>query len=152
MSTLWNFGRRLDDWLHEPAPHERLAILRVLIGGFVTVYLAVNVGEFDRVTRRDPSEFDPVGAARLLSGPLPDAVVWALFVGLLLAGVAFTAGVCFRLAGPLFAIGVFAWASYHSSWGRLLHFEHLFTIHVLILGSSPAGRAAEAGPPATRRA
>lgn len=150
MTPVRDLLRRLDDWLHEPAPHERLAILRVLIGGFVTVYLVVNAGEFNRVTRRDPAEFDPVGVARVLSGPLPDTVVWGLFVGLLFAGVVFTAGVWFRLVGPLFAIGVLAWASYHSSWGRLLHFEHLFTLHVLVLGFAPAGRVTEPGPAAIR--
>ena len=130
-------ARRAEGWLHAPAPAERLAGLRIAIGGFVTIYLALNVGEFARLADRSPTQFEPIGAARVLDAPLPAEVLWLMFVVALLLGAAFTAGLWVRLIGPLFAMLVLAWTSYHSSWGQLLHFEHLFTLHLLILSLAP---------------
>lgn len=132
---------RLDRWLLAPAPAERLAALRILIGGFVVVYLVANVGEFDRVANRDAVEFEPVGLVGLLSSPLASWMVWLLFVAAVLSGIAAVMGFQFRLSGPAFAVFTLFWASYHSSWGQMLHFEHLFTLHLMILSVSPAADA-----------
>lgn len=135
---------RLDHWLHHPAPAERLAALRIAIAGFVTIYLLVNVGEFARLGRlaeADTQTFTPVGLARALAGPLPSTTLWLLFAALVLSGAAFTAGIAARISGPLFALLVLSWTSYHSSFGQLLHFEHLFTLHLLILAASPSADA-----------
>lgn len=129
---------RADGWLNEAAPPERLALLRILICGFVTIYLAANAAEFSRLAGGSADAFDPVGLARLLGGPLSGALVWAGFVALLGLGVLATIGWRYRLVGPAFGLGVLAWTSYHSSWGQLLHFEHLFTLHVLVLALAPA--------------
>ena len=129
---------RVEDWLLKPAPPERLALLRVAMSGFVTVYLAVNAPEFARLGRAPTAAFEPVGLARLLGQPLGPTAIWGCFAVLLLLGIAATAGWRYRLTGPAFAVGVLGWASYHSSWGQLLHFEHLFTIHLLVLAFSPA--------------
>ena len=69
MTPVRDLLRRLDDWLHEPAPHERLAILRVLIGGFVTVYLVVNAGGYKAV-----GESGPIGAMPAVYAAVLDAV------------------------------------------------------------------------------
>ncbi len=141
-------SRRLDDWLFAPAPAERLAGLRIAIGGFVTVYLALNLGEVARLTDRSAAQFDPVGLARLLHAPLPAGVLWLLFGLALLSGAAFTLGLWVRATGPAFALLVLGWTSYHSAWGQLLHFEHLFTLHLLILAMAPVADAWTMGGPA----
>jgi len=147
---------KIDQWLHAPAPAERLAALRITTGAFITVYMLGNVREFDRVAALDANGFEPIGIARLLDSPLPSVVVWSLFAALLVTGTAFTLGVMVRFVGPVFALLTLGWVSYHSSWGQLLHFEHLFTIHVLILAVAPSadawslGRSDPAPPPSTR--
>ncbi|MEZ5378561.1 MAG: HTTM domain-containing protein [Acidimicrobiales bacterium] len=133
--------RRLDDWLQEPAPPERLATLRLAIGGYALVNLFVSFGEFDRLARRPADEFEPVGLASLLSGPVAPEWLWTLFALSALSGAGFVAGVWYRVSGPVFALGTLAWATYHASWGQMLHFEHLVTLHLLVLGWSPAADA-----------
>ncbi|MBT8241515.1 MAG: HTTM domain-containing protein [Acidimicrobiia bacterium] len=142
------FGR-LDRWLLDSAPVERLAALRILISGFVLVYLLANVFEFSRLASRPASEFEPVGIVTLLDQPLGSRV-WLLFGAAILAGSAALVGYAFRFTGPLFAGLVLVWASYHSSWGQMLHFEHLFTLHLLILAVSPAADAWSVQPMRTR--
>jgi len=132
---------RFEAWLCAPAPAERLAAIRIAVGAFVTVYMVVNVREFDRLGSRDPSAFDPIGVARVLDTPLSATSMWLLFGALLVSGCAFTVGIAVRVSGPAFAILVLSWTSYHSSWGQLLHFEHLFTIHLLILAFAPTAQA-----------
>lgn len=129
-----------DEWLHAPAPPERLAALRIAIAGFVTIYLVANVGEFARLADGQ-SIFAPVGVARVLDAPLPSAAVWALFGAAVASGASFTIGFAARCTGPLFATLVLSWASYHSSFGQILHFEHLFTVHLLILAFAPTADA-----------
>lgn len=143
---------KFDAWIHEPAPAERLAALRIAIGTFVVVYLAMSVREVDRMATRDPRSFEPVGIAHLFDTPLSATTIWLLFAVLMVSGLAFTAGVAFRLSGPVFALLVLGWTSYHSSWGTLLHFEHLFTIHVIILALAPAADAWAFGSPTLRSA
>lgn len=133
--------RRLDAWLLSPAPAQRLALLRIAIGLYGLVNVAVSFSEFDRLANRPASEFEPVGLAGVLSGPVPSVLLWMLFAALLVTGAAFVLGAGFRLTGPVFAFCGLAWATYHSSWGQLLHFEHVLTLHLLILGLSPAAEA-----------
>jgi hypothetical protein len=136
--------RRFDAWLHYEAPAERLAGLRILISGFVLVYLVGNIFEFSRVANRPVGEFEPVGLATLLDAPLGSRI-WLLFASSMLAGMAVFVGFAYRFTGPLFAGLVLMWASYHSSWGQMLHFEHLFTLHLMILAISPAADAWSVG-------
>ncbi len=130
--------RRLDRWLQSPAPPERLAMLRLAIGGYALVNLFISIGEFARLAERPASQFEPVGLAGLLVDPVSSSVLWTLFVVSAISGTAFVAGAFFRVAGPVFALCTLAWATYHASWGQMLHFEHLVTLHVLVLGFSPA--------------
>ena len=129
---------RFEAWLTAPAPAERLALLRIAISGFVTIYLAASAPEFARVARGRDDAFEPVGIARLVERPLPSGLVWIGFVALVALGVFASIGWKYRIVGPAFGLGVLAWTSYHSSWGQLLHFEHLLTLHLLVLACSPA--------------
>jgi hypothetical protein len=122
------------------APPERLAMLRILVGGFAVAYLAVRLPEFLQLADRR-SGFDPVGLAGLLQGPLPTGVVTATVLVTLITGVAFTLGWRFSITGPTFALGMLAVSTYRSSWGQLLHFEHLVVLHLLIVALAPAADA-----------
>jgi hypothetical protein len=119
------------------APAERLAMFRILTGGFSVAYLAIRLPVFLQLADRR-SGFDGVGLAGVLSGPLPSGVVTVATLVTLAAGVAWTFGWRFRLTGPAFAMGVLALATYRSSWGQLLHFEHLIVLHLLIVAAAPA--------------
>lgn len=122
------------------APPERLAMLRMLAAGFVTLYLAIRAPVFWQLgDRRDG--FEGVGIAALLTGPIPPALVRALLLVTLACGVATLAGWRHRAVAPAFAVGVLALTSYRGSWGQLLHFENIFTLHVLVLAFAPAADA-----------
>jgi len=122
------------------APPERLAMFRILLGTFTLAYLAIRSPVFLQLTERS-SGFDGVGLAALLGGPVADGLIVAVFVGTVVAGVAFTLGFAFRFAGPAFAVGMLALGSYRGSWGQLLHFENLFVLHLLVVSLAPAAAA-----------
>lgn len=125
---------RVDSWLFAPAPAERLAVLRLLTGGFGVTYLAVRLGAFARLADAAPGRFDPVGILWSLDGPLADGLLAGLLAVALTAGVAFTAGAWFRVSGPAFGLTLLVLTTYRSSWGQLLHFENLMVLHVLVVG------------------
>ena len=133
--------RRVDHWLLCSAPPERLAVLRFAVGGYSLVNVFISTGEFARLANRPARQFEPVGLAGLLDGPVSPLALWSLFAISAVGGAAFVAGAFFRLSGPVFALATLAWATYHASWGQMLHFEHLVTLHVLLLGISPAADA-----------
>ncbi len=133
-------GRRIWDVVDTTAPAQRLAALRIAVGAFTVVYLLVRLPVFLQLADRR-SGFDGVGVASPLSGPVPDGVVQAVVVATLLAGVAAVVGWRYAVSGPAFALGVLALTSYRGSWGQLLHFENLFTIHLVILAFAPASVA-----------
>jgi len=135
---------KVDRWLLDPAPAERLAMLRLGTGLYALINLVVSVGEFRRLADRPASQFEPVGLAGILNGPVSSLTLWTLFAVSVASGLAFVSGAGFRLAGPVFVLCTLAWATYHSSWGQMLHFEHLLTLHLLVIGFSPAADALSA--------
>ncbi len=137
----WIWVQRLDDWLLPTAPPERLAVVRLAVGIYAYVNVFISTGEFARLVDRPAAEFEPVGVATLLDAPVSALVVWLAYAASVVSGAGFVAGAAFRLSGPVFALCNLAWASYHASWGQMLHFEHLVTLHLLVLGFSPAAVA-----------
>jgi hypothetical protein len=131
---------RLDSWLFEPAPAERLAVLRVLVGAFSVIYLAARLPTFLALGERR-GQFDPVGLLWWLTAPLPTALVVVWTIGTLLIGVAFTAGLVTRVSGPAFAAGMILATTYRSSWGQILWLENLMVIQLLIVAFSASGDA-----------
>lgn len=117
-----------------PAPAERLAVFRVLVGVFSLGYLAVRLPVFLALTDASPSRFAPVGALAWLDAPLADVVVRAFLLGTLVLGIAYTAGAAFRVTGPAYGLLLLVVTTYRSSWGQLLYFENLMVLHVLIVG------------------
>jgi len=131
----------IDRWLLRPAPAERLATLRILVGGYAVVFLMVRLPGFLDVFDLPRDQFTPVGPLVWMSSPLsPDLarVVMAITVA---AGVAFVAGWRWRVSGPLFALLFLAVTTYRVSWGHVLHTDHLPALHLLVLGFSPAAAA-----------
>lgn len=147
-------ARAIDRWYRPALPPERLAALRILVGAFSTVYLAIRTPQLFGLATL--GGFRPTGLATLLSGPLPDAVVVAQPLVALALGVAFTLGLAYRVTGPAFALALVWVLTYRNSFGMIFHTENLTVAHVLVLGCSRAAdvwsldarRAARRGRPA----
>jgi hypothetical protein len=128
-------------WWHAPAPARRLAMLRLLVGGYGLAYVLVRFAHLVSVSEMPAQQWKPVGPVSLLAAPLPAAAVVALAVLAALTGAAFVAGLRFRVTGPLFAASLLWVTSYRNSWGMIFHTENLLVLHVLVLALSPAADA-----------
>lgn len=133
--------KRLADWWFAPAPAERLAALRILIGGYALVYVLVRLPEFAAVARYGRHHFHPVGVTRVLDAPLPPGVALAIAIGTSLLLAAFVAGFRFRITGPLAALALLWTLTYRNAWGMVFHTENLLVLHVIALALSPAADA-----------
>ncbi|XXY47259.1 HTTM domain-containing protein [Sorangium sp. So ce269] len=140
---------RIDRAFFAEAPAERLAIVRLLVGGFALVYLCVRAVHLQRVGHLPPESFRPVGVISVLSAPLPLWAVRGLLGAAIAAGAAFVAGYRFRVAGPLFGALLLWVLSYRNSWGMVFHTENLLVLHVIALS---LGAAADAYSLDARRA
>jgi len=129
--------KRLADWWFAPAPPERLAALRIVIGLFALFVVVFEAHAIFELSRLEGAHFAPVGLARV-SGQLPIAAVTALIVatGALLA--AFVVGLGYRNTAPLAALGLVWTLCYRNSWGMVFHTENLLVLHVLALAFAPA--------------
>ena len=145
-------GTRLVRWWFAPAPAERLAALRIAIGGFAVVWLAARLPELLAVARLPASELAPVGVVRVLGRPLPVAAVAAIALATIIASLGLTAGVRYRITAPVAAVGVLWTLSYRSSWGMVFHTDNLLVLHVIALALVPAADAWTLGRPEARGA
>jgi uncharacterized membrane protein YphA (DoxX/SURF4 family) len=132
---------RLTAWLLRPAPPERLASLRILVGAYVVVFMLARLPSFWSATTLPERQWRPVGVLVPLGSPLPPGVAQAMLLATIGLGVAFLVGWRFRVVGPLFAVVFLVATTYRLSWGQVNHTEHLVAIHVLILGLVPAAHA-----------
>ncbi|WP_437783403.1 HTTM domain-containing protein [Sorangium sp. So ce1097] len=132
---------RLDRAFFAEAPAERLAIVRLLVGGFALVYLCVRAVHLQRVGHLPPEGFRPIGVISVLSAPLPLWAVRGLIGAAIAAGAAFVAGYRFRVSGPLFGALLLWVLSYRNSWGMVFHTENLLVLHVIALGLAAAADA-----------
>ena len=127
-------ARAIDGWYRRDAPAPRLAALRVLVGGFATIYLAARVVHLISFIDFPARGFAPVGVVGLLSAPLPAALVVAPVLLALPCALAFTLGWRFRVTGPTFAALLLWVLSYRNSWGMIFHTENLMVVHIIVLG------------------
>jgi hypothetical protein len=125
--------RRLADWWFAPAPPERLAALRILIGTYALVYLAARLPELYAVARYGAGHFEPIGVVRVLAAPLPPNVVLAIALATCALLVAFIAGVTPRVIAPLTALALLWTLTYRNAWGQIFHTEDLLVLHVGVL-------------------
>ncbi len=125
-------------WWFAPAPAERLAALRMLIGGYAFVYLWIRFGELLAVTRFPATQWRAVGVTRLLDGPLAPTVMLVIVVVTMVLLAAFVLGLQYRIVAPLAALGLLWVTSYRNSWGMVFHTENLMVLHVIALACMPA--------------
>ena len=139
--TLIRGPRAIVDGWFAPAPAERLAAMRILVGLFVVGYLVARGGAFWHLTAMPARDFAPVGLARLVGTPLAASTHHAIVVATALLALAFAAGVLHRWLAPLFALGLTWVLGYRSSWGMLFHTDNLLVLHVAVLALAPAADA-----------
>jgi len=120
-----------------PAPAKRLAMLRILIGGYTVLYLAFGIGGMVSVAKLATRQFKPVGPIAVLSEPLAYGLVVAIAVAAIAIGIAFVLGFRHRITGPLFALAALWVISYRNSWGMIFHTENLMVLHVIVVGLAP---------------
>lgn len=120
-------------WFEPEAPYERLRVTRFFVGLFATLYCLVRVPYLADFARKTASSFAPAGPVKVLSAPLPPGVTWSLALATIALGVAFTLGKRLHVVGPAFFVLLTWTLSYANSWGKLLHSENLFVLHVGVL-------------------
>ena len=138
LSRRRRLGRRPDTAWFPDAPATRLALLRILVGGWALQHYAKRWPMLKRVARTDESLFAPVGVVKLLDRPLDPAAFQALLAGTQAANVAFLLGWRHRATGPLFAGSLLSLGSYRNSWSMVYHSDNILILHVLVLGLAPA--------------
>jgi hypothetical protein len=133
--------KRLAAWWFAPAPAERLAAVRILIGGFGLLWVLVRIGESYAVARLPAQHWRPTGVARVLEAPLPPTVALVISIVTCVLLVAFTAGFRYRITAPLAAAALLWTLTYRNCWGMIFHTENLLVLHVLALALAPAADA-----------
>jgi hypothetical protein len=133
--------RFVDRFWRAPAPAERLAAIRLIIGGFAFIYVALRSVHLASYAGLDPERFSPVGICTILDRPLLPAVVVALVVGCVAFSLPFLLGWRYRVTAPIFAALLLWTTSYTNSWGKILHVENLLVLHVAALALVPAADA-----------
>ncbi|MBZ0237059.1 MAG: HTTM domain-containing protein [Deltaproteobacteria bacterium] len=128
-------------WWFRPAPAERLAALRILVGAFAFLYLTTRLPMFLGYARFPARDFVPLGVTRILEQPLSAAAHTAILVITVVLAAAFVAGVWYRVTAPLFAALLLWVLTYRSSWGMPFHTENLLVLHVIVLALAPAADA-----------
>lgn len=144
MSTVSSLAaplRAVDRWWYAAMPAERIATLRILVGGFALAYLLIRAPALISPAEFAPSAFAPVGPVSWLRAPLPPWAVYATYGAAVVTAVPFVAGARHFLFGPLFALLLLWVTSYRSSWGMIFHTENLLALHALLLAAAPAADA-----------
>jgi len=126
--------RLFDRFWFAEQPATRLALLRIIIGGYALYDVTDRFNAFLRNTQTNPSLFDPVGPVAILSAPLEPSVFQALLIITVVLNVQFLLGWGHRVVGPLFGFALLWVLSYRNSWSMIFHTDNLLTLHVLILG------------------
>ncbi len=133
--------KRVAEWWFAPAPAERLAAVRIVIGTFALCWVGGRLMETYAVAQLGKTQFHPTGVVQLLDAPLPPAVVLATAIATCALLVAFTLGAQYRITAPLAAIGVLWTLTYRNSFGMIFHTENLLVMHLLALACAPAADA-----------
>jgi hypothetical protein len=140
-TTMASMMASLDRWWRAPAPAERLALVRILVGVYCVGLLLLRGPSLLRLTQLDAAQFQGVGPSSLLAAPLSLPLLIALLVLAFVGALGFTLGVRHRVLAPAFGVLLLFLLSYRNSWGHLAHSEQLVGIHVLLLSVFPAADA-----------
>ena len=131
----------IDRWWLAPAPATRLAMMRVLVGLYGTVYLLVRTPHLLSYALDDLNRFHPVGVVSLApSATLPWIHQVLVFVVVALS-VPFLLGFKHRILAPIYA-GLLLWVlTYSNSWGKILHTDNMLMLYVGLLAITPSADA-----------
>jgi hypothetical protein len=132
---------RLDALIRPVTPAARLGAVRVLVGGFVAIYLVARFAHLWRLSALPTAQFRPVGVLGLLDHALAPWQWHLLLVATTLLSFVFALGIKHRILGPLFAFALLLTISYRNSFGMIFHTENLMVLHVGILALVPAADA-----------
>ncbi|MEM9067581.1 MAG: HTTM domain-containing protein [Myxococcota bacterium] len=133
--------RIIDNFWRQEVPAARLAMVRVLVGLYGTIYLLVRAPHLWSYGLDDLDRFAPVGIVSLAETPTLPWVYRLLVVLTIALSVPFLMGLRFRILGPLYA-GLLLWVlTYTNSWGKILHTDNMLVLYVSILALSPAAEA-----------
>lgn len=138
-------GRRFNAWFSQPVPCERLALWRIAVGGYASIYLLTRVGDLLAPLRYPDSAFAPLGIVSTLESPLPHALVIGAYVASVMLAALFTLGLAYRAVAPLFALSLLWVLTYRHSWGMIFHTDNLLALHALLLCFAPAAAAHRLG-------
>lgn len=133
--------KRIASWWFAPAPAERLAAVRILVGAFAVAWVGGRIWETYAVARLGGSHWKPIGVTKILGAPLPPDWVLLIAIVTTVALVAFTIGAAYRYTAPIAALGILWTLTYRNSFGMVFHTENLLVLHVIALALSPAADA-----------
>jgi len=125
-------------WYLRDAPPQRLAVIRILVGGFATLYTAVRVPDLWAYADFSDSRFHPVGVSGLLDSPLSPGIWRVLLMLTVPLCIVFTIGWRYKVTAPITAVVLLFTTTYHDSFGQLFHTENLMVIYVIVLAIVPA--------------
>ncbi len=128
-------------WLAPETPAERLAAVRILVGGFALLYLGIRIPHIASYLSFPARQFQPVGLLAVLDRPPPGAAVLAVIILTWLATLGFALGWRYRISGPLAAALLLVTFTYANSWGQIFHTENALVLTVVVLAVSRAADA-----------
>ena len=128
-------------WLFAPAPLARVAVLRLLVYGFVPVDVLLTTTYIAGHGDLPASAYQPLMVGRLLHLPTPSALlVPAVEVALLLATAVALSGRAPRLAGGAVAALYLQWMLIGMSYGKVDHDRFAFLVALAVLPTVGAAR------------
>lgn len=133
--------KRVSDWWFAPAPVERLAAVRIIVGLFALLWVLIRLREGYAVAQLPVENFRPTGVVRLLDAPLAPGIALGISIATAALMVAFVVGFKFRVLAPIAAVALLWTLTYRNSWGMIFHTENLLVLHVIALACSPAADA-----------
>ena len=136
-----SLGARLDAWWRPAWPAERLATLRIIVGLYGVVWLAGRLPHLLSYARNDAARWAPVGVRSAREAPLAPDLYRTLVALTLVLALAFAFGWRFRVSGPLFAAALLVVLTHTNSWGKILHTENVWWVHVAALAASRSAAA-----------
>ncbi len=134
--------KRLSQWWFAALPAERLAGLRILIGGFAMWYLWARFNYLLGANHLPRTNWRPVGVVgRIVDEPLDRGTWTAIVIATQIGAFCFATGLLYRFVAPVFAALLLFTLSYRNSWGMVFHTENLLVLHVAALSLAPASDA-----------
>ncbi|MEM7138364.1 MAG: HTTM domain-containing protein [Myxococcota bacterium] len=128
-------------WWFPSVPAERIATLRILVGLYSVVYLAIRLPYLLSFARHRAVQFQPIGVLSWMTEPFDANVYRVIVAATLLGAVCFLIGFAYRITAPIFGALLLVTLTYVNSWGGILHTDNLWLIHALVLAVAPAADA-----------